>query len=126
MNKQVDNSYILGRIGQQSKQIQKKTSNVAGKSFEDVLNKINSKEVTISKHASERMQARAMALSETEMNSVERAVDKAAQKGVKDAVIVIGDKLLVTSIQNKTIITAAHKNDMKEQIITKIDGAIFI
>lgn len=128
MNKNVNNAYILNRVNQNTTTTKNTQVNkqVANASFEDVLNKIRKNEVVVSKHAMERLDSRSVGLNEAEMKNVSEALDKAALKGVKDAVIVMGDKLLIANVPNKTIITAAFKNDMKEQIITKIDGAIFI
>jgi flagellar operon protein len=130
MNKNVNNAYILNRVNQNSNATTTKNNQVnkqiPNASFEDVLSKIRKNEVVVSKHAMERLDSRSVSLNETEMKHISEALDKAALKGVKDAVIVMGNKLLIANVPNKTIITAAFKNDMKEQIITKIDGAIFI
>lgn len=128
MNKHVNNAYILNRVNSntQTKQPQTPVNKPSGQSFEDVLRSIQKSEVVVSKHAMERLDSRSVKLNDVELKSVSDAMDKAAEKGIKDAVIVMGDKLLIANVPNKTIITAAFKNDMKEKIITKIDGAIFI
>jgi len=98
------------------------------KNFEQVLEKIYKKNQTISfsKHAIERMDERNMELTSEELNKLEMAFDKAEDKGVKDALILMGDKAFIASIKNKTIITTLNKEQLKENVFTNIDGAVII
>jgi flagellar operon protein len=40
--------------------------------------------------------------------------------------IIMGSTALVTSIKNKTVITAATEENLKSNVFTNIDGAIII
>jgi flagellar operon protein len=83
-------------------------------------------EVKFSKHALDRLQDRNIKLSKDDLSKINDAVNKAAEKGVKEALIIMGNTALVTSIKNKTVITAATEDNLKNNIFTNIDGAIII
>lgn len=83
-------------------------------------------EVKFSKHALERLQDRNIKLSKDDINKINDAVNKAAEKGVKEALIIMGNTALVTSIKNKTVITAATEDTLKNNVFTNIDGAVII
>jgi len=99
-----------------------------GKDFEQVLEKIYKKNqsISFSKHAIERMDKRNMELTSEELNKLEMAFDKAEDKGVRDALIIMGDKAFIASIKNKTIITTLSKEQLKDNVFTNIDGAVII
>ncbi len=105
----------------------KQVQNANGKrSFQAVLDKIEKNNINVTKHAKMRLNTRGVSLAKSEVEKVVKAIDQAADKGVKEAVIVVGEQLLIASVTNRTIITAAQKRDMQTKIITNIDGAIFI
>lgn len=132
MHQPIDNRAILNRVQKSATQISQREiaqspQNQPVKSFEEILRDLQTpSEVTISKHAMERLQARSVTLTEADLKKVSQAMDQASKKGIKDAVIVLGDNVLIASINNKTIITASKKDDLKEQIITNINGAILL
>ena len=98
------------------------------KSFEAVLEQIQNKdyEIKFSKHAVNRMGKRDIELDGDELNRLKTAFHKAEEKGVKDALILIGDKAFIASIKNKTVITTVSKEQLKESVFTNIDGAVII
>jgi len=83
-------------------------------------------EVKFSKHALERLKERNINLSKEDISKINDAVNKASEKGVKEALIIIGNTALVTSIMNKTVITAATEENLKNNVFTNIDGAVII
>lgn len=98
-----------------------------GPSFNDVLSKIKSNEsVKFSKHAMERLNSRNIELSNSELERINQGVDKAKSKGVRDALIMMDNKVFVASVQNKTIITAAMDEQLKDNVFTNIDGAVIV
>lgn len=110
----------------QQKSIQPSLNN--GPSFEDVLSKIKKSdgEIKFSKHATQRLDERNINLSESELTKLSTALDKASEKGIKDALIIMDNKQFVANVKNKTIITASTKELLFEQIFTKIDGAVIV
>jgi flagellar operon protein len=82
--------------------------------------------VKFSGHAQERLAASKRTLSETEMKDLAGAVDRAAQKGARDALVLMKDLALVVSVKNRTVITAVDGERMKENIFTNIDSAVIL
>lgn len=110
-------------------QVQKQPQKInqqQGPSFQDVLSKVNQKELKFSKHAIERLKSRNIELTSNDIEKINKAVDKASEKGVKEALILMDNKAFIASIKNKTIITAAVEDQLKENVFTKIDGAVII
>ncbi len=132
MTPKIETQAILNRVkGTQdnsaSNQIkQNNATTQTGKSFESVLQKIQERSVVVSKHAAERLTNRSVTLTEAELKRIGEVMEKAQAKGIRDAVIIIDDKILVANIPNKTIVTAAKKGDLGEHIISNINGAIVL
>lgn len=96
--------------------------------FEDILNeKIQQQgSIKFSKHAQERLISRNVKLSQNDIDNINKAVEKAAKKGVKDTLIILGSTALIANVKSRTIITAATEELLKDNIFTNIDGAIII
>ena len=100
---------------------------VSGPSFNDVLSTIKSSDqVKFSKHAIERLNSRNIELSDEDLSRITNGVDKAKNKGVRDALIMMDNKVFVASVSNKTIITAAMDEQLKDNVFTNIDGAVIV
>lgn len=97
------------------------------KSFQEILDGIGKTEdVKFSKHALERLRNRNINLSTEDISKINSAVQKAEQKGVREALILMGNKAFIASVKNKTIITAASEDQLKENVFTNIDGAVIV
>ncbi len=81
---------------------------------------------SFSKHAMERLQSRNIKLSKEDLNKIGDAVNKAAEKGVKETLIIMGNSAFIANVKNKTIITAATEDNLKNNVFTNIDGAVII
>ncbi len=99
-----------------------------GISFDEVLDKVISKEqnVKFSKHAQERLEKRKIEFTTQDIKNINNAVEKAAQKGLKDTLIIMGNTALIANTKNKTVITATTEESLRDKIFTNIDGAIII
>lgn len=82
--------------------------------------------VKFSNHALQRLQSRNIQLTPNELSKINAAVEKAAQKGAKDSLILMNNLALVVSVKNKTVITAVDESNMKENVFTNIDSAVII
>jgi flagellar operon protein len=98
------------------------------KDFNQVLQSIQNKDngIKFSKHATERLGSRDINLSLDELSRLENAFKMAEDKGVKDALFLMDDKAFIANVNNKTIITTANKEQLKDNIFTNIDGAVII
>ena len=131
----VDNNYILQKTKINKPQINNTgTKNIQNRpvnqSFQEVLSKVNEQnadsKVKFSKHAINRLSQRNIVLSESEIKEIDKAIDKASAKGIKEALILMDNKAFVANIKNKTIITASTNEQLKENVFTNIDGAVII
>lgn len=95
--------------------------------FSNILNQklSESRDVKISKHAALRLEARNISLDTLRLEKLRTAVDRAQAKGVKDSLVVMEDVALLVNIPNRTVITAVKQSELKENVFTNIDGAVF-
>ena len=95
-------------------------------SFDQVLNQTLGG-VKFSQHASQRLQTRNISLSNEQMNQLKSAVDKAAQKGARESLILMNNDLaLVVSVTNRTVITAMDGSSIRDNVFTNIDSAVSV
>lgn len=97
-----------------------------GKSFQEILSEQLKQRISFSKHANQRTEERNIQISDNDLNRLEDACDKAQQKGIRDALIVMNDSAFIVNAPNKVVITVVDKNEMKSNVFTNIDGALFI
>jgi len=53
------------------------------------------------------------------------AVNKASTKGVKDSLVIVDNMAFVVNVKSRTVITAVNNNELKDNVFTNIDGAVF-
>lgn len=84
--------------------------------------------VQFSQHALQRMESRNITLGKNDLLKLNNAIDKAAQKGAKESLVLMNNNnvALVVSVKNKTVITAMDSINMKENVFTNIDSAVII
>jgi flagellar operon protein len=87
---------------------------------------VEQEEIKFSRHAEFRLQSRNISLSQTQKDKMKEAVSKAESKGVRDSLVLMDDLAFVVNVKNRTVITAANSNELKENVFTNIDGAVII
>lgn len=87
-------------------------------------NKVQSLKIT--RHAEARLQDRNISLSDTQKEKIADALEKADQKGVRDALVMLDGLAIVANARSKTVITAVGEGDLRQNIFTNIDGAVFV
>lgn len=113
-----------------------------GPSFEDSLSdilsgklkgpeaQINGKSVSeglkFSNHAIERMRDRGITVRPEEMVKLNDAIDKAAKKGSRETLVLMGDTAMIVSVKNKTIVTAMDRESMRDKVFSNIDSTVII
>ncbi len=96
-------------------------------SFAQVLDqKLPAQGVKFSQHAQDRLKARNINLSASDIARLEGAVNSVAQKGGKESLVMMGDAALVVSIKNRTVVTAMDRTQMQGNVFTNIDSAVII
>lgn len=100
----------------------------SGTSFDAIFQQelTRQSEVKFSKHAIERLQSRNIKLTKEDLGKIDEAVNKAAEKGIKETLIIMGNSAFIANVKNKMIITAATEDNLKNNVFTNIDGAVII
>jgi len=101
---------------------------VSGQSggFQQVLNQEVSG-LKFSQHAMQRLGSRNIQLSAPQLTQLKQAVDKAAEKGSRDSLVLLNkDLALVVSVTNRTVITAMDGSSIRDNVFTNIDSAIIV
>ncbi|SRR6266702_3180739 len=88
--------------------------------------KSQAEEVRFSQHARERLKAREINLSGSDLEKLNGAVEKVAKKGGKESLVLLGDSALVVSIKNRTVVTVLDREKMGGNVFTNIDSAVLV
>jgi flagellar operon protein len=79
-----------------------------------------------SNHAMERIRDRGIHMDAGEAGRLEKAVESAAAKGSRDALVLTKDAAFIVSVQNKTVVTAMDRAALNGNVFTNIDSTIVI
>ncbi|VBB08091.1 flg new: flagellar operon protein [Lucifera butyrica] len=82
--------------------------------------------LTFSQHARQRLESRNIQLSREELMKLSGAVEKAAQKGAKESLVLMDNLALIVSVKNKTVITAMDGTSIRDNVFTNIDSAVVV
>jgi flagellar operon protein len=85
-----------------------------------------SSNLTLSKHAKERLAQRGIDINQERWLQIEDKVKQAKAKGVSDSLVLLKDAALIVSAKNNTVITAMGRQEAAEQIFTNINGTILM
>jgi flagellar operon protein len=77
-----------------------------------------------SAHAKERLTQRRIAITPDDLQRLEGAVAKAADKGSRESLVLMDDMAFVVSVKNRVVITAVDRTGMKDQVFSNIDSAV--
>ncbi|MCL2610404.1 MAG: hypothetical protein FWE02_01870 [Defluviitaleaceae bacterium] len=94
----------------------KQVDNSFGQVFEET-------QVQFSKHANMRLDTRNINLSGDQMNRLEKGIEDARNKGIRDSLIMLDNVALVVNVTNRTVITAVEQ---EKKVFTNIDGAVIV
>lgn len=95
--------------------------------FPDLLRqRMQTGKLTFSSHATARLNQRNIQLSPEDIQRLESAVDRVAQKGGRESLIAMDNVAYVVSVQNRTVITAMDDQQAKDNVFTNIDSAMFV
>ena len=158
MNRIYPNSVLplepgIGTTEISSKRPSGKTDGVAGGGFQDMLRtelqrsspelrkgsengplkfSAHAEGLKFSAHAQQRLASRQIQLSRDAMQRLDQAVTRAAEKGAKDALLLMPgvsrgeDLAFVVSVTNRTVITAMDGEHIRSNVFTNIDSAIVV
>lgn len=83
-------------------------------------------EVNISSHAMKRLQERNIELDGSEYMKLKEAIGKLRSKGGHDSLVITNKAAYVIDVDKGTVVTAVDKNNMNENVFTKIDSTLFM
>ena len=97
-----------------------------GKFGQLLTEKLEQEKLRISRHASARMEERGVVLSEKMQADLSAAVETAQKKGARNALVVGDNSMFIVNVPGRVIVTAVTKDEMKENIFTNIDSAVWM
>ena len=82
--------------------------------------------VAFSKHAISRAQERGIEVTPDLMDQLAGSVIRAQAKGATNILAMDGSRAFIINVPNAKVITAITQEEMRENIFTNIDGAVFL
>ncbi len=82
--------------------------------------------VQFSRHASQRMEQRGIKLTGENLQELSQAVERARQKGSKETVVIGSHGAFIVNVANNVVVTSITEQEMKNNIFTNIDSAVFM
>lgn len=113
------------RTGQDTQTAQQ----TAQQSFRQTLERMaggEGTEISFSKHAAGRIQQREIDLSAEGLQKLTQGMEIARDKGIQDALILMDGSAFIVSAKNSTVITALNSSELKQKVITNIDGTVIL
>ncbi len=100
----------------------------AGRPFADLLGSALNQvgEVKFSAHAQQRLRERGIELTDEDKGRLAEAMQKAADKGARESLVLMDRVALVVSVSNETVITAVPEDELEDAVFTNIDSAVLM
>lgn len=83
-------------------------------------------QIRFTKHADARLTQRDIRLTDEQMTRLEEGTKKAADKGIRESLVLVDDLAFIVNTDKKMVITAIDQNSSEDNIYTNIDGAVII
>lgn len=84
------------------------------------------KGLNLSTHAMRRLQERNLNLDKEEYAKLQSAMDKLKLKGGQDSLVITGKAAYILDVAKNTIVTAIDKDNIADNVFTKIDSTILM
>lgn len=81
-------------------------------------------QVEFSKHALERLDQRGIRLDGELLSRLNDGVSRAAAKGSKTTLVLVDQAAFVVGVGNRTVVTVADQDALKERVFTNIDSMV--
>ncbi|MFT7518346.1 MAG: flagellar operon protein, partial [Kiritimatiellia bacterium] len=75
-----------------------------------------------SRHAASRLHSRGMEVPQEELTRLEDAVDKLAQRGGKESLVLLGERAYIVGVPKRTVITVMPRAEALGTVFTNIDS----
>ncbi len=117
----INNNFINARDKSKTKQSDKSD-------FDKVMEQCikEQQKLSFSNHAESRIRSRNIVLSSTDIDKLNEAVNRAESKGIKDSLLILEGAAMIVNVPNRKVVTVVDAENMRENVFTNIDGAIFV
>ena len=78
-----------------------------------------------SNHAQKRLQSRQIDLSVEDLARLSQAVEKAAQRGGRESLVLVDDLAFLVNVRDRVVITAIDPQHRGEGVFTQVDSVVF-
>lgn len=82
--------------------------------------------INLSVHAARRMKERNLSMNGDEFFKIKDAISKLKTKGGKDSLVITENAAYIVDVDKNKVVTAIDKNDMSDNVFTKIDSTVFV
>ena len=89
-------------------------------------NRSETPQLTFSKHAKQRLSQRNIEIDAELIEKISEAVQKASEKSIKNALVLSEESAFIVSISSNVVVTAMNSLEMRENVITNIDGTVIL
>ena len=96
------------------------------KPLEELKKLTNDKGIKLSVHAAKRLKERNIEMDGSEYLKLKGAIEKLDQKGGRESLVITSKAAYIVDVKNNTIVTAFDKENLNENVFTKIDSTILI
>jgi flagellar operon protein len=80
--------------------------------------------VDFSKHALQRLEQRGIKLDDQLLGRLSGGIDRAAAKGSRTTLVLVDQTAFVVGVPNRTVVTVADQDNLKERVFTNIDSMV--
>ena len=94
-----------------------------GPSFQEALDRAAGS-LKLSRHAEKRVQRRELDLDGDRMGRLQGAIDRAAEKGARNSVVMLDELAVVVDVRQRTVITAMNQEGGRDRVFTNIDSVV--
>jgi flagellar operon protein len=78
----------------------------------------------VSSHAQKRLDSSQVTLTDSHLERIGGAMERATEKGANQSLIMLDNLALVVSVKNRVVITAVDNARMKDAVFTNIDSVV--
>lgn len=106
-----------------------KVSDLQNSEFNQLLKdqiKSNQNEISLSTHAAKRIQERNLNMDQGEIQKLTNAFQKLETKGGQDSLVITDNAAYIVDVPNRKVVTAMDKENLLENVFTKIDSTIMV
>lgn len=134
-NPKINNMLIpnVSRIGgNREADVNRKTDLASKSEFDGLLkeqlegSKTPEQGISLSTHAARRLKERNLEMDAGEFTKLKGAIEKLKNKGGQDSLVITGKAAYIVDVSNNRIVTAIDRDNMAENVFTKIDSTLFV